>query len=136
MNIDEFLSRLEKVKKTGKGWMACCPAHQDRSPSLSIAVGKSGGIVAKCWTGCGIEEIVGAVGMTLSDLMPDSRPDEVFKRERFPFADAFKGLSFHATVCAIGAIDAANGQPFSPEDKDTLLASAAAIHEAYRMVSA
>ena len=36
MNIEEFLLKLEKVKKCGNGYTACCPAHKDKNPSLSI----------------------------------------------------------------------------------------------------
>lgn len=136
MNIEDFLSRLEKVKKTPSGWLACCPAHDDKSPSLTVGIGKGGGVIAHCFGGCDIADVVAAVGMTLSDLMPETRPEGVYKRQRFNAHDVIKALSFHATVVAIGAIDAANNRPFSAEDKDTLLASAAAIHEAYAMVAA
>jgi len=37
MNIEILLSRLEKVKPHGNGkYLACCPAHNDKSPSLAI----------------------------------------------------------------------------------------------------
>ena len=137
MNIDGFLSRLEKVKRTGKAfrWMACCPAHDDKRPSLSVSLTNDGRILAHCYSGCSISEVVGAVGLTILDLMPETRPEGVYKRERFPAMDVLKALQFHATVVAVAAIDAANGKTFSAEDKDTLLASAAAIHEAYGMVA-
>ena len=135
MKLDEFLSRLTKVKKTGNGWIACCPAHDDKSPSLTVGIGKGGGVIAHCFGGCDIADVVAAVGMTLSDLMPETAPETPYKRQRFPAMEAFKALQFHATVVAVAAVDAANGKTFSAEDKNTLLASAAAIHEAYGMVA-
>ncbi len=41
-NIEDVLSALSGVKKIPNGWMARCPAHEDRSPSLSIALGEDG----------------------------------------------------------------------------------------------
>ena len=36
-NINNLLSRLDKVRQSGPdSWMACCPAHEDKSASLSI----------------------------------------------------------------------------------------------------
>ena len=33
MSTDALLSRLDKVKRKAKGqWLACCPAHEDRTP--------------------------------------------------------------------------------------------------------
>ena len=37
MTVDTLLSRLDMVKSAGNDrWYARCPAHQDKSPSLSI----------------------------------------------------------------------------------------------------
>jgi len=37
MAIDALLSRLAKARQSGTGrWVACCPAHDDKRPSLSI----------------------------------------------------------------------------------------------------
>lgn len=37
--------------------LACCPAHDDRTPSLSVGVGRSGQILIRCWTGCSFDEV-------------------------------------------------------------------------------
>ena len=68
MQIDEFLSRLEGVRPNGNGSMACCPAHDDRTPSLSVSEGEDGRILVKCFAGCDPEAIVQAVGLGLEDL--------------------------------------------------------------------
>jgi len=70
--INVLLSRLQKVKSAGSGkWKACCPAHQDSDPSLSIAETKDGRILLHCFAGCGASDIVAALGLSLSDLFPD-----------------------------------------------------------------
>ena len=37
--VDVVLSRLERVRRSGGSWVARCPAHEDRSPSLSVREG-------------------------------------------------------------------------------------------------
>lgn len=63
-----LLERLEKVKATGNHrWSACCPAHQDKSPSLSI---KDDGdkILVHCFAGCDTEDVLAAVGLSWRDI--------------------------------------------------------------------
>jgi len=76
-NINMLLEKLKKVSPKGKGqWMACCPAHEDRSPSLAIKENHDGRILLKCFAGCGAADVMQAVGMTLSDLFPDGDKHE------------------------------------------------------------
>ncbi len=66
--IDLILANLDKVKSTGKHkWAACCPAHADRSPSLAIKE-VDDRILIHCFGGCLAVEVMGAMGMTMSDL--------------------------------------------------------------------
>ncbi len=89
-NIDNTLSKLEKPKRTGNGkWLACCPTHDDRSPSLAIKQ-IDDKILLHCFARCSVAEIVGAIGLELSDLMPDrptyykgSKPPKLNKYELF-----------------------------------------------------
>lgn len=64
------LSRLRNVKKTPKGWEACCPAHEDRHASLSVGTGEDGRILLNCHAGCRPDAIVSAIGLKLADLFP------------------------------------------------------------------
>ncbi len=72
--LDVVLARLERTKKSGAGFSARCPAHDDTTPSLSIRHGANGGVVLKCHTGCSTEAVVSAIGLTLSDLFADTEP--------------------------------------------------------------
>ena len=48
--IDLILSRLEKPKSGYKGqWLAICPAHKDKSPSLSIRETDQGAVLIHCF---------------------------------------------------------------------------------------
>ena len=62
-----ILDRLTGVRKSGSGWIAKCPAHPDKSPSLSIREGERG-VILKCWIGCTFPAIVDALGLRQSDL--------------------------------------------------------------------
>jgi putative DNA primase/helicase len=66
--LELVLSRLEGVKKDGRGWKARCPAHEDRKPSLSVSEGDEGKVLLHCHTGCNPADIVAAMGLTMGDL--------------------------------------------------------------------
>lgn len=64
MTINDVLPKLKGVKRTKPGhWMARCPAHDDRSPSLSVSEAADGKVLVHCFTGCSFESIVSALGI-------------------------------------------------------------------------
>jgi hypothetical protein len=70
-NIDLVLSVLEKVKPRGQDkWLACCPAHDDKDPSLSIAL-VDDRVLLKCWSGCGGVEVMEATGLPMTAFAPE-----------------------------------------------------------------
>ncbi|GCF11811.1 AAA family ATPase [Dictyobacter arantiisoli] len=71
-HLQNVLSHLNHVRKSSRGWIACCPAHNDRHPSLSIALGKEDKVLLNCHAGCPIENVLETVGLTMSDLFPTS----------------------------------------------------------------
>jgi hypothetical protein len=70
VTVDELLGRLERVKRSGTGWQARCPAHEDREPSLSVAAGDKGRVLLHCHAGCSLEAVLGALGLAKQDLYP------------------------------------------------------------------
>lgn len=48
-------------RKVGRDWVARCPAHADRVPSLSISVGNSGKVLIHCHAGCTQERVIQAL---------------------------------------------------------------------------
>jgi hypothetical protein len=70
IHIEYVLNHLTGVRPSMHGWVACCPAHADREPSLSIGIGEQGQLLLKCFAGCSLEAIVQAIGMTVADLFP------------------------------------------------------------------
>ncbi len=72
--LDEVLDRLELVRRNGAHWSARCPAHPDRTPSLSVGTGDDGRVLLRCWAGCPVDEITAAVGLDVADLYPPRPP--------------------------------------------------------------
>ena len=67
--IDAVLGRLRKVQRRGdKSWLACCPAHDDRNPSLSVSVGDDGRVLFNCFSGCSSDAVRAALGLEWRDL--------------------------------------------------------------------
>jgi hypothetical protein len=44
-----------------RGVMARCPAHEDKTPSLAISVGKTGQVLVKCFSGCSQTAVIDAL---------------------------------------------------------------------------
>jgi putative DNA primase/helicase len=74
MELDRFLDRLEGVTGGPDQFYGRCPAHDDRSASLSITEGTDGRILLRCHAGCGFSEIVGAMGLEPRHLFPGHEP--------------------------------------------------------------
>jgi hypothetical protein len=48
-------------RKVGAIWMARCPAHDDRNPSLAIAHARSGKVLVRCHAGCDQHDVIAAL---------------------------------------------------------------------------
>ena len=74
--IDAVLPRLRKVKPNGdRSWLACCPAHDDRNPSLSVSVGDDGRVLFNCFSGCSSDAVRSALGLEWRDLHAEQLGD-------------------------------------------------------------
>jgi hypothetical protein len=63
------------ARRTGPGrWMARCPAHSDRSPSLSIASGRDGRVLVRCFAGCELSSVLQSAGLKIDNLFPGPPP--------------------------------------------------------------
>jgi len=80
MDIESFVSHLDKARKTGdRSYQACCPAHDDNSPSLAVTAATDGRILIHCYAGCDPSSVMSAVGLSLSDLFEDGPVDDRLK---------------------------------------------------------
>jgi hypothetical protein len=69
--VERVVARLHGVRRTGNGYEAKCPSHDDRHASLSIGYGDDGRALVYCHVGCETETIVTTIGLTMADLFPD-----------------------------------------------------------------
>jgi putative DNA primase/helicase len=54
----ETIARALGGRKAGAGWMARCPTHADRTPSLAIRDAADGKVLVRCHAGCGQERVI------------------------------------------------------------------------------
>ena len=57
----EAIAKALGGRKAGAAWMARCPAHDDRDPSLSIADTCNGKVLVRCHAGCDQEHVIAAL---------------------------------------------------------------------------
>lgn len=82
MNVGEVVDLLEREglapRANGGGYVGRCPAHEDNKPSLSVGEGDDGKVLLKCFAGCDLEDITGALGLEAKDLFAEEiRPEIV-----------------------------------------------------------
>jgi hypothetical protein len=80
----EAIAQALQARRTGPGrWMARCPAHDDRTPSLSIAE-RNGSVLVHCFAGCRQAEVIAA--LRARGLWPERKtewlPREHYRAER------------------------------------------------------
>lgn len=117
MSYDALISRLEHVRQTGPGrWVARCPAHDDKGPSLSIRELEDGRVLLHCFAGCDVEAVLGAVGLTMEDLFPPRQIQHGGPERRpFPAADVLRAIAFEAIVVLVSGRAMLSGKWSEPE---------------------
>src|SRR5438093_534376 len=78
----ETVARALNGRRSGGGWVACCPAHDDKKPSLSIADGENGTLLVHCHAGCSQASVISKLkSMELWSVSrgADNREPEVHK---------------------------------------------------------
>lgn len=62
MNFNvETIVRATKAKQVGGGFLGYCPAHTDKTPSLSIRQSTTGKLLLHCFAGCSFVLIIARV---------------------------------------------------------------------------
>ncbi|WP_082140303.1 hypothetical protein [Halomonas sp. PR-M31] len=120
-DVHALLSRLDNVKQTrSDAWKACCPAHDDRDPSLNVRLADDGKLLMKCWAGCQPIDILAAIGMDLSDLFPkrerDSWSKPVSPSQRWIPRDVLSALTSEHLIVLLVAEEVYQGNALSKAD--------------------
>ena len=81
IDLPEALRNLEKIRGAGENrWQACCPCHEDNTPSLTITI-SSDKILLHCHAGCSTENIVASLGLEMKDLFLDEPLQKATRNE-------------------------------------------------------
>jgi DNA primase len=97
MSAAETIAKALGGHKTGNGWIARCPAHDDQKPSLSISSGKDNKVLMFCHAGCSQRDVFAAIlrerGLLgksgrhkRKECIADKEDDEVDARKRSAIA--------------------------------------------------
>lgn len=134
MDVEDFVSRLEGARGRNGSWVARCPAHRDRSPSLTVRGLPDGRILLHCFAGCETAAVLEAMGLTFGDLFPQKLGE--FRRERpaFTALEALRALTHESSVIALCASEVADGRPLSAEDAARARVAAGRIATALEFV--
>jgi putative DNA primase/helicase len=101
---EKVFTRLEdnKLRQSESGvWTCRCPAHDDRTPSMTLRVGDTGCLLLKCHRnngdGCTLGDILAAIDCTTADIFPGRKRDErVRKTDVYSYRDEGGNTLFQA----------------------------------------
>lgn len=122
MSSDVLLSRLSGVRATGSSrWIALCPAHPDRSPSLSIREIDDGRVLIRCFAGCGAIDVLDSLGLNWGALFPEKGHQPAPPSTcRIPSGDLLRIIHQEALVVGIIGADLMSARNIKESDWDRL----------------
>jgi len=122
----------------GNKFRSICPAcgarHHGNPTKLSVAAGERGGVVMKCFAGCGALEVVAALGFKPEILFPPKilggKPGSAW----IPATHAIDGLADDAMTIAVFAALVAAGEALTEQQRDELATTRARIESVLKLV--
>jgi len=133
VNAAQLLDRLDRVKQTAPGrWLARCPAHEDRAPSLSIRELDDGRVLLNDFGGCSTADVLAALGLAMSDLFPQRLNGHSYapSHTRIAPRDLLLIVSEEVTLVGIIAADILERRTISEADWKRLAQAAGRIGRA------
>jgi hypothetical protein len=133
MPATDLLSRLQGVRPAGTGrWTARCPAHADRSPSLSVTEVESGKILVHCFAECPVEAVLAAVGLEMDALFPpkDAASGPTKRWQGYSATQALRCLRDDAVLVLVASRSIAAGEVLDPASMAALARAAGRIWRA------
>lgn len=107
MPVTDLPAFLNGIRSVGTDrWVALCPAHDDRRPSLSLRL-KGDRWLVICFAGCELIDIVNSIGLEIADLFHhrQTRRSCAGERLRLSAAEQLELLEHEVSVVAILAAD-------------------------------
>ena len=121
MTAVALLDHLALVHRTGEGrWVARCPSHEDRRPSLSIRELEDQRVLLHCHAGCSVENVLGAVGLGFDALFPPRTDQPLLRPVRKPWrvSDVVAALRGELTVAFVLLASMRAGTPISNDNRE------------------
>lgn len=116
MSIENVLVKLNGVKRKLPGrYVALCPVHNEKTPSLAITDAGDGKVLLHCFgCGAGAIEIINALGIDASEIFPqrdrfDCSPSEQLK-PAFTSQQLLTAIYYEAIVVMTIVSDILNGK--------------------------
>lgn len=141
--LDRFLDRLEGTRRSSPvSWVALCPAHEDRHPSLSVREASDGRVLIHCFAGCDPASVCASIGMDLSELFPESdlplwyegKSHKPLHRKFMP-QDVIAVLARELTFLSVCAADLAKDDRLAAEDQQRLAVASRRFYAAVEAAS-
>ena len=127
----KILDRLVGVRQTAPGrWISRCPAHEDKSPSLSIRELEDGRVLLHDFGGCETLDVLQAIGLDFGDLF-----DKPLAHFLPPIRNGFSArelleLNAHEATVAVLLASEAQGRALEPHEVDRLAQAAGRLSKA------
>lgn len=123
--IERLLARLQSARPRGRGqWMAICPAHDDRNPSLSIRETADGRVLIHCFAGCSPCEILQAIDLSAVDLVRHNQErhwwPSVLGYPKRNLKDLIPCVALEARIVLLAGEALADGEVLTEKDLDRL----------------
>jgi hypothetical protein len=127
----KVLDRAAGLKQVGAArWISRCPAHEDRSPSLSIRETDDGRLLLHCFGGCETSDVLAAIGLSFGDLF-----DKPLAHHLAPIRGGFSArelleLNAHEVMVAALLVSDAETRQLTAGEKQRLAQAAARLGKA------
>jgi CHC2 zinc finger len=134
----KVLERLACVKQVGAGkWMALCPAHEDRSPSLSVRDTDNGRVLVYCFAGCGAGDVLNSIGLRLSDLFDGPIAHHLpAVRQQADANETLVAIAHEVTVVNLIAHDLRLSEKIGDTQRSRLLLAEQRLNRAMSLIAA
>ena len=138
VGIEGLLVRLERVHRSGQGFRTDCPCGHRTHGTLSVTQADDGRILLHCFCGCSAADVLGALGLSLADIMPERLRDESPEarraaRERFMLASARAAAGVilrEGQIVLLAGADVNRGLTLDGADADRLVLAIERIQSA------
>lgn len=141
--IDVVLARLDNPKVTGSNrWRSICPSCGGSSASaLSVGIGHDDAVLLKCFKGCDVSQVIGALGLEVTDLFPRALgpgggSPPLRRRAMLSARQAIDLIEFECLLVWTAAFNLANGHALTPDDLSRLAVAGRRIQAAIEEVRA